>query len=127
MRTLMMLVLAAFIAFPAYAAFQGPGSDQVGGFKGPGSTPEISTVQQIANLPDDARVTLTGNIVEKITGTRDKYTFRDDTGTIRVEIDKKHFRGQEVTPETKVRISGKVDKDFGKPTELDVKWLEIVK
>lgn len=116
MRALMLLLMTAFLAFPAMAAWQGPGS-----------AAPATTVSKVGDMPDDAIVSLTGNIVEKITGKKDKYTFRDDTGTITVEIDDKYFNGQDVTPDTKVQIIGEVDKDFGKPVEIDVKKLEIVK
>lgn len=126
MRILLTLILAIFVATPAFAAFQGPGSGAGGGFKGPGSA-NATTVAEAKNLPDDALVTLTGNIVSHFTGTDDKYMFRDATGEIKIDIDHKYFRGQDVTPKDTVRISGKIDKDFGEAVEIDVKQLEIVK
>ena len=76
---------------------------------------------------DDAPVTLTGNIVERLAGSDDKYTFADNTGRIVVEIDYEVFAGRTVTPQTRVRLFGKVDKEMMEPTKVDVKYLEIVK
>lgn len=122
-------VLAAlvFMAAPALAAFEGPGSkgNPGGGFSGPITATDESTVKSAKELPDDTRVILTGNIISQ-TG-KEHYIFRDATGDIRVDIDKKRFQGQSVTPDTKVRIFGKVDKDFGKEVEIDVKQLEVLK
>ena len=36
-------------------------------------------------------------------------------------------RNRTVTPQTKVRLFGKVDKEMMEPTKVDVKYLEIVK
>lgn len=125
MRTLLVLIFSAFLAVPAMAAFYGQGMGQ-GGFNGPGTmTPEV-TVQQVQRLADDSMVTMVGNIIAHVAGTDDKYIFRDGTGTIRVDIDLKRFLGQTVTPNNRVRIIGEVDKDFGKPVEIDVKMLEVL-
>lgn len=128
MRLLAALALACFIATPAMAEFQNPGANSQGGFNGPGSMQQGSmvTVQQAAGMRDDAKVILTGKITQQLAGSHDKYMFRDATGEIRVDIDRKVFRGQTVTPENTVRIMGKVDKDFGEATEIDVKRLEVL-
>lgn len=126
MRYLLVFVFTAFLAVPAFAAFNGPGSDQAGGFKGPGTVTPAGTVEKAKNLPDDTMVTLTGNIVSQMPGSKDKYMFRDATGEIRVEIDHKYFQGREVTPANTVRITGEIENDFGKAVEIDVKQLEIL-
>ncbi|MDE5879416.1 MAG: NirD/YgiW/YdeI family stress tolerance protein, partial [Desulfovibrio sp.] len=46
---------------------------------------------------------------------------------VRMEIDRKVFAGQSVTPADTVRIVGKVDKDLGKDVKIEAKSLEIVK
>ncbi len=126
-RFLPILALVTLLALPAQAAFKGPGNEAPGGFKGPGTAVAATTVEAAANLPDNSIVTLTGNIVSHVTGSKDKYMFKDATGEIRIEISKKRFRGQDVTPENTVRITGEVDKDFGKSVEIDVKHLEVIK
>lgn len=124
MRFIFAILLTLALAAPAYAAFQGPGSQ--GGFSGPGSQAAGMTVQQAKNLPDDSRVTLTGCIINQLPRDSEKYTFKDATGEIVVDIDHKYFRGQNVTPQNTVRITGEVDREFGRGVEIDVKSLEVL-
>lgn len=44
-----------------------------------------------------------------------------------MDIDHEVFAGRNVTPQTRVRLSGKVDKDMMEPTKIDVKVLEVLK
>lgn len=125
-RIASLIALALLISSPALAGFKGPGKDG-GGFQGPQTGAAATTVEAARNLSDDSIVSLTGNIISHIAGTKDKYLFKDATGEIQIEIKDKYFRGQDVTPENTVRISGEIDKDFGKTMEIDVKHLEIVK
>lgn len=125
MRYLLALLLALFIAAPAVAGFNDPSARQ-GGFSGPGAQSPATTVSQARGMRDDARVTLTGNIVSQLPTDHDKYIFRDATGEITVDIDQKDFRGQNVTPANTVRITGEVDKEFGRGAEIDVKYLEVL-
>lgn len=130
MKILLSLILLAALSIPAHAAFNGPGTNAntpAGGFKGPISGSAANSVAEALKLPDDSRITLTGNIVSKLSGSKDEYIFKDSTGEIQVEISDRVFRGlPEITPETTVRISGKMDKDFAKKPEIEVKNLEIV-
>ena len=67
-----------------------------------------------------------------ITGTAgtinpEEYFFKDDTDTIKVEINPDVWRGQKVTPQTKVRIAGEVDVNrFNNTREIEVRRLDIV-
>ncbi len=93
------------------------------GFKGPGAVSKVLSVEAVGGLKDDSRVVLEGFLVKQI---RDEhYLFRDETGTIEVEIDDEDFRGLDVTPKTRVRILGEVDKDRNSVT-VDVDSLEIL-
>jgi uncharacterized protein (TIGR00156 family) len=94
------------------------------GFKGPGAIPKVETVQSISNLHDDSNVTLEGCLVKKIK--EEHYLFKDDTGEIEIEIDDEDFRGQQVTPQTRIRIIGEVDKDNNTIT-IDADYLEVLK
>lgn len=118
LRVVVVAVLVLCLGVPAFAAFQGPETTGAGGG---------ATVQQVKNMADDTHVTLTGSIVSYVSGTDDKYIFRDASGEIVVEIDHKRFRGQTVTPADTVRITGEVDKDFGRAAEVDVKQIEVLK
>ena len=124
MRYLLAFALALFVASPVFADFSGPGKAS-GGFKGPEAAPMADTVARAKELPDNARVVLTGYIVNQIS--EDEYTFRDATGEIQVDISRKRFRDIDVTPETMVRVYGKVDKEWNGSLEIDVKRIEIAK
>ena len=130
-KTLLALALAALLTLPCAAqaangGFQGPAGG-MGGFQGPTSAADADTVAKALKCWDDAPVTLTGTIVERLAGSDDKYTFVDNTGRIVVEIDYEVFAGRTVTPQTRVRLFGTVDKEMMEPTKVDVKYLEIVK
>ena len=128
MKRFFALILASTLTVPgmALAAFQGPSASTQGGFQGPTTGIEANTVAKAQKTWDDARVELTGNIIQRVAGSDDKYIFKDATGEIVVDIDFEVFAGRTVTPQTKVRISGKVDKDFMESTKIDVKYLEIL-
>ena len=91
-----------------------------GGFTGPG--PALSTVQQARDMRDDSPVTLQGHIVQHLGD--DHYLFKDNTGTINVEIDNKRWQGQNVGPNDTVEIYGEVEKDW---SELEIEVDRIVK
>lgn len=121
MRFILPLLLALVFSSPTMTQ-----AKSQGGFSGPGSTNPATTVSQAQNLPDDSAVILTGNIVSQLPDKDDKYLFRDSTGEIIVDIDEKDFRGQKVTPANVVRITGEIDKDFGRKAEVDVEYLEVL-
>ena len=121
------LFLAAGLLFSpvAQAAFNGPGQPsphagapaKQGGFSGPG--PALTSAEQARNQPDDAWMTLKGNIVQQI-GEK-TYLFRDASGEIRVKIGHKAWGGLNVTPADTVEISGEMDKDWMEDMHIDVK------
>ena len=117
MKTIATIALAAGIALSpviAQAAFQGPAA-----------APDFS---QVLSLKFDRDyVCMTGNIVNKVITDHEEYTFRDATGSMVVEIEDKVFAGQEVTPETRVRICGEVDTETFKPNEFDAEGLQILR
>ena len=122
MRCIMALLLSLALAVPAFAGFDGPGA---GGFKGPGPK-EITQSAQVRDARDDTPCTLEGRILERIGG--DTYTFEDASGKVIVEIDDKVFHGNVVTPETRVKLVGEVErKKRGRPNQVDVRYLEIVR
>lgn len=91
---------------------------KAGGFVG--EPVQISTVKEALSMKDDALVSLKGNIEKQIK--KDKYMFKDSTGSMVVEIDKKVWRGQTVSAADTVVITGEIDKDFDKP-KLEVDTL----
>ncbi|MDR0556412.1 MAG: NirD/YgiW/YdeI family stress tolerance protein [Treponema sp.] len=78
------------------------------GFTGPGLSPV--TVEEAKNLRDDDPVVLQGKITRFLGD--EKYLFSDDTGTIRVEIDNRLWRGFSVGENDLVEITGEIDKNF---------------
>jgi uncharacterized protein YdeI (BOF family) len=75
-----------------------------GGFTGPDNLRVVTTVEAAAlakSLGDE------------------RYEFRDDSGTIVVEIDGDDWHGIKATPETRIELRGEVDKEW-KSTEIDV-------
>lgn len=85
----------------------------------------VKTVQQALAAKDDTRVELRGHVVKALGD--EKYEFRDNTGTINVEIDEELWQGRPIAANTTVTLTGKVDVDH-KPTkrvEIDVKSIRF--
>ena len=78
------------------------------------------TTQQALTLKDDTKVQLKGYVVKSMGD--EKYQFRDNTGSITVDIDDELWNGKAISAKTPVTIIGEVDVDY-KPTkrvEIDV-------
>ncbi len=121
--TALAAALALSLTLGASAALaKGPagGYTEGGGYTGPG--PALSTVSQAKEMRDDTPVTLRGYIIRHLGDER--YVFKDNTGTVNVEIDHKRWRGQSVGPNDLVEISGEVEKDW---TELEIDVKSVVK
>lgn len=116
---LWVLSLFIFATVSALAADKGGFSDVdaagKGGFYGPSDV--LVTVEKAKTLPDDAYVVLRGKIERHIS--KDKYEFRDDTGTIVVEIDRDKWGGLNITPKDTVELRGEVDRELT-TLEIDV-------
>ncbi|NWK78468.1 YgiW/YdeI family stress tolerance OB fold protein [Aquitalea sp. LB_tupeE] len=112
-KTLSMLSIAALLPLSAHAEFIGDGS-----------TPAITTVAKALQAADDSRVMLEGNIVRQID--HKHYEFKDASGSAKVEIDSKYLPAEKFTAQSKVRLQGKVDKEFT-GSKIDVKQVEILK
>jgi uncharacterized protein (TIGR00156 family) len=110
-KLLIMSFATALMATTAVAQFQGPGAS------------EGMTVQQAKSARDDSEVTLVGRITARIS--EDDYVFQDDTGEIPVEIDDHVWRGQKITPENQVQITGEVDHERN-GIKIDVRSLDVV-
>ena len=94
-------------------------------FTGPSVDGRAATVEQARRAPLDSYVTVTGNIVNRLRG--DYFTFRDQTGEIRVEIEPELWRGRDVGPENLVRLLAEVDRNRAGTIYLSVESLEILK
>lgn len=78
----------------------------------------VQTVASLKSMPDDSYVTLEGHIERQTR--HEHYIFRDATGSTEVEIDDDVWRGQNITPRDKLRLTAKIDKEWTR-TEVDVK------
>ena len=96
-------------------------------YSGPSINADITVKQLLATGVKDQIVTLTGKIVRHTGG--ENYIFADETGEIKVEIDKKYFPAQQTIDEhTKVKIVGEYEKKHFKKNEVEVKqMIAIVK
>lgn len=106
-------------------------SAQNGGFRGPRSSnhllgirpePALVSVEDLRNFQDDARVKLIGNITEEVGD--EEYTFKDSTGEVVIEIDRKIWGLLIITENDEVEIIGEVDLErgrHGERLEIDVK------
>lgn len=95
------------------------------GFSGPRVNLQVSTANEVETFADDTQVLLEGYLVNQVDG--ETYTFKDSTGEVLVEIDHKDFRGQNVTPQDKVKLYGEVDKELMEKVKVDIDYLEIIK
>ena len=110
------VIVTSLLVFTAQA--------QIGGFAGPAANSSVKTVQEALTLRDNTPVVLQGNIINSLGG--EKYTFKDATGEVVIEVDNEDWRGVDVTPEKKVEISGEVDKEMFEQTKIDVKSVRII-
>ncbi len=109
--------------------YTGPGgtAESQGSYTGPGSSPArnaggLVTVAELKDLRDDARVTLQGTIVNQLS--REKYTFRDASGEVVVEIEREIWRrlSETIGENDRVEIFGELDKEhLGARIEIEVK------
>ncbi len=86
-------------------------------------TKPISKVSDIQSMPDDSVVYIQGYVVEDLGD--DNYKFKDDSGTINIEIDEDIMEGNNVVGEAMMFITATVDKD-GNVTSLDAEEVDII-
>ena len=84
----------------------------------------VATVKEALSLKNDAYVTIQGSIVKQIS--EDKYLFKDETGSITVEIDSDKWLGQSVDVNDKLELTGEIEKTLNS-TELEVKTVRKIK
>ena len=125
LAAIMMMTTAP--VFAAQGGFNGPSAaqtqtqTQAGGFVD--NDANLTTAVKVKEMKDDSWVKLRGNITQRLSD--DRYTFRDETGTVNVEIDHKRWNGVTVGPQDTVEIQGEVDKDWNS-VEIDVKQIRKI-
>ncbi|AWH87302.1 YgiW/YdeI family stress tolerance OB fold protein [Limnobaculum parvum] len=133
------LTILALLATLASASVFAQNSTAEGGFNGPETTTSeptqkevgfsgpnagTMTVEKALTMDDDTWVTLQGNIEQQIG--KERYVFRDKTGTINVDIDHKRWNGLTISPTNSVELQGEINKDWNS-IELDVKQMSKIK
>lgn len=85
----------------------------------------VISVEQAKNLADDAMVQLKGHIVRSLGD--ENYEFKDQTGSIEVEIDHELWHGKVVDSNQVVTLIGEIDIDYKplKKVEIDVKEVKF--
>ena len=106
------LSLALFFAIcqPAHAR---------GGFSGPISGAQATTVEKAKTLNDKSPVVLHGNIVSQLAGTKDIFIFKDATGEVQLLVPEEVFGTLSITPQTPVEVSGTVNIELGAPMQVN--------
>lgn len=99
-------------------------SDALAGYTGPGGTAVATTVAQARQQRDDHAVLLLGHLVAKVGDER--YRFRDATGEIEVEIDDEDMPHPAIGAAATVELRGKVDTHRFKPTDIEVKRVQVL-
>lgn len=116
MKKLFVAMSIFALSTSAFAGFTANSTSNHYGMKK--SQSSITTVAKAKRAYDDTYVTLRGNIVAKIG--KETYRFKDNTGSIRVEIDNDVWRGLNISSKDTVTLYGKIDRDDGR-VEIDVK------
>lgn len=113
---LLLCFCACFMGRPARSA----------GFEGPGAGSVVTRAADVYAAWDDAPCELTGHILEKIPGRKNRYIFEDASGKVVVEIKHHVFGDFTVTPAHLVRLVGEVEIDSKYPNEVEVDYLAII-
>jgi len=86
----------------------------------------VIKIADLKNARDDEYVTIRGYVVKRIK--KDKYLFKDSTGEVILEIDKKiNSQLKNVDENTLVEVYGEYDKEYFARNKIDVKKITIVK
>jgi len=99
-----------------------------GQYSGPGAPDKSYTVKEVLDKASrldraDVMVKLQGTIINQINN--DTYQFKDETGTIRIEIKKKDMPDKPFDDNTQLIIIGEVDYDLLEGTEIEVDRIEF--
>ncbi|WP_257812234.1 YgiW/YdeI family stress tolerance OB fold protein [Aggregatibacter actinomycetemcomitans] len=131
LATILVLSTIAATGVFAQGGFQDPNAPKMehhkkgdfkrGGFVNTNQT--VSKASEAGSWQDDQYIILQGNIVKQVG--KDDFIFKDASGEIQVEIERKAWRGQDVSPSDEVKLYGEVDKSWNK-TEVDIERVEKI-
>jgi uncharacterized protein (TIGR00156 family) len=99
-------------------------------YTGPGAKLEYSTVKEVTDNASkldkqDKQVKLKGFVIEQINN--DTFWFKDETGKVQIEIEKKQMPTVPFNEKTEILIIGEVDYDLLEGVEIEVDSLIIKK
>jgi len=99
-------------------------------YVGPGAGNKTLSVKELTDQAfrldkSDAQVSVQGYIVKQVN--KDTYLFKDNTGSLNVEISKKHLPNRTFNDKTELKLFGEVDYDFLNGVELEVNEVIFVK
>lgn len=117
MKKILML-LVAIIAISSFSI----ANAALGGFQDTNSIK--STVEEALKMNDNSYVTLQGTILRRLSN--EDYLFKDQTGSMTVEIDSDKWLGQYINPNDQVEISGEIERKFNS-VKLDVETIKKIK
>lgn len=80
----------------------------------------LKTVGEALNAKDDTPVILIGSIVKQVD--KNEFLFKDSTGEVQIEVKKRAWKNQTITPQDTIEIRGKVDKEWSS-VEIDVRQI----
>ncbi|KND84574.1 hypothetical protein H5P1_0207695 [Aggregatibacter actinomycetemcomitans serotype a str. H5P1] len=131
LATILVLSTIAATGVFAQGGFQDPNAPKMehhkkGDFKRGGfvnTDQAVSKASEAGSWQDDQYIILQGNIVKQVG--KDDFIFKDVSGEIEVEIERKAWRGQDVSPSDEVKLYGEVDKSWNK-TEVDIERVEKI-
>lgn len=125
MRKLFVATLLMGTTAMAYGQFTG---DRAKVMEGDIVSPYVtSTVAAVRQMPDETYVTVEGHILQQQGHDKEKYLFKDASGEILIEVDKKIWRNQPITPDTTVKILGELDQSRQPDrVKIEVVYLEVI-
>ena len=118
-----------FVLMLLCLSLAGTGLVLAAGFEGPGAgvgAGMVTRAADVAEAYDDVPCMLEGHLVEKLPQRKDRYVFRDESGTVVVEIEDETFGHLTVTPQNRIRLMGKVEWSSKRPNEVEVDGLAIL-
>ena len=80
----------------------------------------VKNVKEIANAKNKAFVMMEGNIIKQVG--KKEFLFKDATGEVEIEVSRRAWGTQTITPNDTVEIRGIVDKAWEK-TEIEIKQI----
>jgi len=119
-----LLASCASLAFAAGYTGPNSGHSAQSGYTGPGAASTVTTVAAALKAANDTPAVLTGYITQRLR--KKHYEFKDDSGTIQVEIDNDEWPAQPISETTQVRLYGEVEHKKWGGREIDVDRVEIV-